>query len=137
MMKKYSEKAKKEDGKEKNKDKTILGIILVILTTLLMSFGQLLWKLSAAHIKFSFISLITNLPLIGGFVLFGLGGLTLVLALKQGELSIIYPFISLSFIWVTLLSIFFLGEKLVPMQWLGLIIVALGVVFVARGAVND
>jgi uncharacterized membrane protein len=123
------------------KEKTWLGILLVFLTTIFISIGQLLWKISTKQISFSIISLITNLPLIGGFVLFGLGALTLILALKQGELSIIYPFVSLSFIWVTLLSIIFLGEKFVPLQWLGLAIVVLGVILVARGAargaVND
>jgi drug/metabolite transporter (DMT)-like permease len=114
--------------------KTWLGIVLVLLTTIFVSTGQLLWKLGTRQISLDLVSLITNLPLIGGFVLFGLGALTLILALKQGELSIIYPFVSLSFIWVTLLSIIFLGENIKLLQWLGLAIVVLGVIFVAKGA---
>ena len=35
-----------------------------------------------------------------------------ILYLKGGDLSILYPFVALTYIWVSLLSVKFLGEKM-------------------------
>jgi len=125
---------KPKSTSELNKKRLSSAIITVILCTVFTSLGQLFLKFGANNLELSFISLITNMSLILGCVFYGTGAIILVLALKHGDLSLIYPFISLSFIWVSLLSIIFLGESLVLLQWLGILIIISGVSFVSWGA---
>ena len=51
------------------------------------------------------------MPLIAGYTLYGINTLMLVLALREGELSMLYPIIALTYVWVTLLSYLLLKEK--------------------------
>ena len=54
--------------------------------------------------------MITNYPLVAGYTLYGINTLMLVLALREGELSMLYPIIALTYVWVTLLSYLVLKE---------------------------
>jgi len=56
----------------------------------------------------------TNLPLLSGLVLYGLSTVLLVLALKDGELSLLYPVIALTYVWVTVLSLVLLHDRRTP-----------------------
>lgn len=109
------------------------AILLVILCTFLTSSGQYFIKIGANNISGSLIS-IFNPFILGGYVLLGIGMILLVFALKHGELSVLYPFIALSFIWVFLISIFFLQEVIIIYNWIGLVFIILGVSFIGRGA---
>lgn len=77
--------------------------------------------------------LITNYYLIAGFALYGLGALLLIVALKYGELSTLYPFIALGFIWVSIASIIFLSESMSFLKWGGVIFILAGVSLIGKG----
>ena len=79
-------------------------------------------------------SLIKNYYLFGGVALYALGTLLFIPALKGGDLSILYPFVSLSYIWVSLLSVKFLGEKMNKYKWVGILLIILGVTFIGFGS---
>ena len=51
----------------------------------------------------------------------------LLASLKQGELSIIYPIMALTFIWVTLFSAFLLLEPVSISRWIGVGMIFVGV----------
>jgi len=55
-------------------------------------------------------------------------------ALRGGELSVLYPLVALVYVWVSLLSVRFLGEKMNPMKWLGIALILLGVTLIGLGA---
>jgi len=112
--------------------KSFKPIMLVILCTLFTSSGQILWKLGSKNLN-SFINIITNVPLIAGFVCYGLGAILLIIALKYGELSLIYPFVALSFIWVNIASIFLFGEFISLLNWMGIVAIMLGVSLIGYG----
>jgi drug/metabolite transporter (DMT)-like permease len=76
--------------------------------------------------------ILTNLPLFGGLACYGLSTILLVLALRYGELSILYPIIALTYVWVSILSVGFLGETLNVYKLLGLIFIVLGVAVLGR-----
>lgn len=116
------------------KKKLSSAIVIVIFCTIFTSLAQLFLKFGADKLELSFVGLITNLFLILGCVFYGIGAIILVLALKYGDLSVVYPFISLSFIWVALLSMIFLRESLALLQWVGILIIITGVSFVSWGA---
>ena len=62
----------------------------------------------------------TNLPFIVGLSCYGLSTGLLVLALRYGELSVLYPIIALTYVWVSILSVFMLGESMNPYKIAGL-----------------
>ncbi len=111
-----------------------LAIILVIIFTIFSALAQLLWKYSTESLSLSIKGTILNTFLVLGFVTYAIGSVIFILALKKGELSMVFPFISLSFIWVALLSIIFLGETIAITGWIGIILIILGVSFVNRGS---
>lgn len=117
-----------------NNKKLSSAIILVLFCTIFTSLGQLLLKFGADRLEPSLIALITNFFLILGCIFYGIGAIIMVLALKHGDLSLVYPFFGLSFIWVALLSLIFLGESLALLQWIGIVIIIIGVSFVGWGA---
>ena len=98
------------------------AIGLVILATLIGSFGPIFLK-KASEKKLSRIdSLMKNYHLMVGFIFYGLGTILFIPALKGGSLSVLYPFVSLSYIWVCLLSMKFLNEKMNSYKWIGILL---------------
>ena len=106
-------------------------LILIILCTIFTSLGQIFWKLGVSN--FSLMEILTNVNLILGFVFYGVGLILLVSALKFGDLSLLYPFIALGFVWVALISHFFLGEGLNLIKSLAIIVIIAGVSLIGYG----
>jgi uncharacterized membrane protein len=110
---------------------SISAILIMVLCTAFTSAGQVLWKLSMDNMsEITFLSIITNYYLIAGFVSYGLGAVLLIFALRKGELSVLYPIVATSYIWVSLLSMRFLGESISLFKWIGICIIMVGVVIV-------
>jgi multidrug transporter EmrE-like cation transporter len=81
------------------------SIVLVFLCTVSGAAAQILMKEGANHITgLGLQGILTNLPLLSGYALYGVNTLLMVLALRQGHLSVLYPIIALTFVWVTILS---------------------------------
>ena len=76
--------------------------------------------------------MLTNVPLMAGYGLYGISTVLLVLALRDGELSILYPVISLTYVWVTFLSLIFFKESMNPYKLLGVLIIVVGVAVLGR-----
>jgi multidrug transporter EmrE-like cation transporter len=69
----------------------------------------------------------------GGLSLYGLSTLLLVLALRDGELSMLYPVIALTYVWVTLLSFLIFHDRVNPFKLTGIAIIVIGVGVLGRG----
>lgn len=72
-------------------------------------------------------ALFTNLPLLAGYALYGLSTVLLVLALREGELSLLYPVIALTYVWVTVLSFVIFHDRMNPYKLTGIVIIVVGV----------
>jgi uncharacterized membrane protein len=57
----------------------------------------------------------------------------MVFALRDGELSILYPIIALTYVWVTILSVLFFHESMNAFKLLGVAVVVTGVTVLGRG----
>ena len=109
------------------------SVALVFLCTLFGAAAQMLIKSGAnALASGSPLAMLTNLPLVAGYSLYGISTVLLVLALRDGELSLLYPVISLTFVWVTLLSLTLLKETANPYELAGIAIIVLGVAVLGR-----
>ncbi len=109
-----------------------MGIILF--STLLTSTAQLFYKFGAGKLSLDIISIITNYELIMGMVLYAIGGILLILSFRGGEVSVLYPIFATSYIWVSFLSIYFLGEIMNLFKWLGVFAIVAGIVLIGYGS---
>lgn len=66
-----------------------------------------------------------------GLVLYACSAALWILALATVPLSVAYPFLGLSYVGIAVLSVAMLGEWLTPAQWLGIVLVVVGVIAVA------
>lgn len=104
------------------------SVWLVVFGTFLAAAAQVLIKRGAAGLESKHvIDMITNVNLVAGYALYGIFTLLLSLALRDTELSILYPIISLTFVWVALLSLFIFGEQLGLVKMTGIAIICCGV----------
>lgn len=112
----------------------LLSIGLVLLGCLLGSFGPLMFKFGANNLEFNFKKLLTNWHLYAGGFFYALGTVLFIYALKDGELSVLYPLVATSYIWVSLLSIKFLKEKMNKYKWAGVGLIIIGVALIGIGS---
>jgi multidrug transporter EmrE-like cation transporter len=109
------------------------GAALVFCCTLLGAGAQILLKTGANQLVHpSVLGIITNLSLIGGLSLYGVSTVLLVLALRDGELSLLYPVIALTYVWVTMLSFVVFHDRANPIKLIGIAIIVLGVGVLGR-----
>lgn len=109
------------------------SMLLVFACTVLGAAAQILMKIGMARFDPHLMALVTNVPLIAGYVLYGINTLMLVLALREGELSMLYPIIALTYVWVTLLSYVLLHETPNLFKNVGIATIVLGVAVLGRG----
>ncbi|MAG08129.1 hypothetical protein CMO89_01545 [Candidatus Woesearchaeota archaeon] len=115
--------------------KTKPGAIgLVFICTLVTSTAQILYKLGANRLSLDIFSLITNVPLFLGIILYVTAAAILLISLKYGELSVLYPVVATSYIWVSLLSSQVFGEVINASKWIGIIFIIVGVSLIGIGS---
>jgi multidrug transporter EmrE-like cation transporter len=110
------------------------SMALVFCCTVLGAAAQMLMKVGLSHLSQpGLMGYLTSLPLLGGYCLYGMNTVLMVFALRDGELSILYPIIALTYVWVTVLSVVFFHEALNVFKLLGVAVVVLGVAVMGRG----
>jgi drug/metabolite transporter (DMT)-like permease len=113
----------------------ILIISLVSVANIIGAFGSLFLKLGSKdfHMNISLngiINILRNWRLILGVVLYVSSAVVFIATLRLGELSIIYPLTSMTYIFVTILSAWILKERINVYKILGVLCIITGVVFV-------
>jgi drug/metabolite transporter (DMT)-like permease len=109
---------------------------VTVICTFLGAAGQVLIKLGAAQLggSTSPVAMITNPLLLGGYVLYGLMTVLFVLALRDEELSILYPIIALTYVWVTGLSVWLFRETFNLAKGVGVATIVAGVSILGWGS---
>ncbi|MEO7650386.1 MAG: EamA family transporter [Bryobacteraceae bacterium] len=115
--------------------------MLVFFCTFIGAAAQIFMKLGANHLPaVGALSLLANPMLVmrnywlvTGVSLYGCFTILLIFALRDGELSILYPVIALNYVWVTILSLIFFDERMNPFKALGVATIVLGVVILGKG----
>ena len=125
---------------------------MVVVFTVMASVAQVLYKMGAnalnkvpagsiadiavgsMHFQISaaLVAVATNIPMIVGLTLYGIGAVMMVLALQHGELSVLYPIISLSYVWVAILSVLVFHEHLNIYRIAGIAVIIGGVAVLGR-----
>ena len=114
-------------------------VYLVLGCTVFAAAAQVLMKFGAGHPMpginagdlssvFGFLkALLSNWQLLLGYCLHACNAFLLILALRDGELSMLYPIIALTYVWVNLLSMYFFNEHLNFWKCVGIALVIGGV----------
>ena len=110
------------------------AIGLVLLSTTLGSFGPLFLKKASGKLTLNLKSIFSNYNLLIGLSFYALGTVLFIPALKGGDLSVLYPLVALAYVWVSLLSIKFLDEKMTQLKWLGVSLILVGISLIGLGA---
>ena len=110
------------------------AMVLVFFTTLLTSSAQILWKIGSKTLTFNIIGILTNYYLMGGILIYVIAGILLILSFRGGEVSVLYPIIATSYIWVTFLSLIFLKESLTFYKIIGISLIMAGIASIGKGS---
>jgi len=113
---------------------------MAVAATFITAAAQMLIKTGSSRIGehatllATLIGLLTVPPLFFGYALYGVVTAIMVMALRHGELSVIWPVISLSFVWVAILSVLVFHESMNMEKIGGIAVIITGVAIMGKGA---
>jgi drug/metabolite transporter (DMT)-like permease len=117
------------------------AVFIILAGTFLVAVAQMLIKSGADRLAQSgqtgligtAIGILTIPPLFAGYALYAIFAVMMIYSLKHGEMSVLFPLISLGFVWVAILSVFILHEAMSPLKGAGIAIIVAGVAILGRG----
>ncbi len=107
------------------------SIAYVFAASFIGSLAAVFLKGGADRLHRNLSSIWTNWRLLAGIFLFLLSSLFYLKGIKQGELTVLYPMVSFGYIWTLLWSRIFFKEPITGQKFVGLGLIALGIVFLA------
>lgn len=111
----------------------IEAMLLVLFASFLGSFGAVFLKWGAGRVSMNVKSLLLNWRLAAGVALYLISTVFYLMALKMGELSILFPMVSLGYVWTLLWARLFFGEALTRRKFAGLALILGGLVVLNLG----
>jgi multidrug transporter EmrE-like cation transporter len=121
---------------------TALSLALALLAILLSTVGQLLLKAGTNAVGAFAFSLDNVLPvglrlaleprIVGGIGCYVVSLVLWIMALSRSDVSVVYPLVSIGFVLNAVFAWWLLGESLSAMRMLGIGVIILGVMLVAR-----
>jgi len=111
----------------------IQSILLVLFASFLGSFGAVFLKWGAGQISRNLKTILLNWRLAAGVALYLISTVFYLLALKHGELSILFPMVSLGYVWTLLWSKLFFGEPFSQRKLAGLAMIFAGLIVLNLG----
>ena len=115
------------------------AIVIIIIGIIFAAFGQVSWKLGMnqagqlATLDLTTLSTVLLNPyVLLGFVMYGLSTIFWLIALSKKDLSFVYPFISLTYVLVLVLSSLVLKESIGVNKLAGTLIIIVGLIIIAR-----
>jgi drug/metabolite transporter (DMT)-like permease len=108
-------------------------MLLMLLASLIGSAGAVLLKLGALELNKGFWHIL-NIKLAAGVVVYLVSWYFFVLGIRHGELSVLYPMVSLGYIWTLVWARLFFKEAFTRQKFVGLALILLGVFFVGLGS---
>lgn len=106
---------------------------MVLAASFVGSFGAVFLKSGATRIERNIRSVVTNWRLAAGVFFFLASSLLYVRAIKDGELTVLYPMVSLGYVWTLFWSRIVFGEPLTREKLYGLGLILLGIIFLGMG----
>lgn len=116
------------------------AIWLVLISVLLGAVGQVGIKWGTSHVTITgqeatlelLVKYFSSIYVFSGLILYAISAIFWVFALTKIELSCAYPMVSFGYVVVFAFSYFLLGEKISLMRLIGLFIICIGILIIAR-----
>ena len=115
------------------------SIILVVCCTIIGAAAQVLIKTGAGALGpnpsmlQTALAIVLNPSLFAGYAMYGVSTVLLVLALRHGQLSLLYPMFAMTYVWVTVLSVLVFHESLNAFKLAGIATIVAGIAVLGRG----
>jgi drug/metabolite transporter (DMT)-like permease len=109
------------------------SIVLVLFGSFIGSFGAVFLKLGAEHMQGSLARILNNYWLAIGIVLYLLSSVFYIMGVAQGQLTVLYPMVSLGYIWAILWARLFFKEPFTMAKIAGLAMIVFGVGLINLG----
>lgn len=84
-------------------------------------------------IFFQYVKIFLNPYVFGGMVLYFLANVFWLYLISRVPLSFAYPMLSLSYVFVAIASVYLFHETILPLNWVGIIVIMMGVALIAQG----
>ncbi len=112
---------------------TMNAILLVLLASFVGSFGAVLLKSGSMRVKGGAISMLLSPRIFAGCCTYVLSSIFFILAIRQGELSFLYPMVALGYVWTLIWSRIVFGEPFTRNKFAGIGLILLGVALLNVG----
>jgi multidrug transporter EmrE-like cation transporter len=108
-------------------------MLFVLAASFIGSFGAVFLKAGAGKLHHGLRYFVLNFRLALGVSLFIASSVVYVIGMRRGELSVLYPLVSLGYVWTLVWSRLFFGEPFTKNKFLGLGLILTGIVFIGFG----
>lgn len=78
------------------------------------------------------LAMVLTPALFAGYSMYGISTILLVLALRHGQLSLLYPVFAMTYVWVTILSVVVFHESMNPYKLAGIVTIVAGIAVLGR-----
>lgn len=109
------------------------SVALVLVAAFIGSLGMAFLKGAAGRLKPNLKALLLNWRLAAGIFLFVLSSVFFVLGVRHGELTVLYPMVSLGYVWALLWARIFFNERMTRNKFAGLGMILAGIVILFVG----
>ena len=117
-------------------------IVFTVITSILITGGQVLWKIGLHNINGFYLKeynlfeniyrIIKSGYILTGFAVYVLATGFFMYLLSKHELSLIIPIMSISFIFALIAGIIFFHEEVNTYRWFGVVVIILGVYLITK-----
>lgn len=104
----------------------VSSMVWVTIASFIGSFGSVGLKAGAHRLELNIQSLVTNWELILGVAGYVVSWFFFVQGLRHGDLSVLYPMVSLGYVWTMFWSKLFFNEPLTKEKFIGLTLILIG-----------
>ena len=104
----------------------VRSMLLVFLASVVGSFGAVFLKMGALRLNKSVLSFVNSRLVLGASIVYALG-------LRGGQLSVLYPIVSLGYVFTLVWAKLFFGEPFTRFKIAGLGLILVGVFLVGLG----
>ncbi len=108
-------------------------MLLVVTASVIGSFGAVFLKFGSLNLELTFMGMLRNWRLALGIALYLLSSVFFMAGIKNGELTILYPMVSLGYIWTMIWSRIVFKEPITQYKVMGLAMIIAGIAVLNMG----
>lgn len=115
------------------------SFLLVLCCTIIGAAAQVLIKKGAGALGANptmvqtALAMLLTPALFAGYSMYGVSTILLVLALRHGQLSLLYPVFAMTYVWVAILSVVVFHESMNPYKLAGVLTIVGGIAVLGKG----